>query len=358
MNRVLVFSVISPDKEGRLKKTLELLTTRYLVTLVCPKSGFSLVNLNLIGIGEERPVGIKAQIRYVSQIKKALRNKKIIGDFNSIYIANVLSVPGGMQIKKYLGIEKCIYDAYEIFFTKRTGKQGIKNKFYLLMEKSIIKKADLIIEANYERALLAQGFYQLESLPIVVSNFNYKVDSQIDKINKYDNEKIKVGYVGYISKERRVHDLIKEIGNNSEIELHIYGNGKDAIGLADEVEINKYKNVFFHGEYQIQELQFILSSIDVGYIFYPQHNYNNIYCEPNKIYEYCANGIPMISYMHPKLNHLFDTFHIGCADDSIIESIKTIMQSIDTFRKACKESYFQTQLSVNQKYLDRIDSVM
>lgn len=363
LKKILVISIISPDKEGRLKKTIGLLIRKFHVILLCPKCNLEFTNCTHIPIGERRPIGIIEQIRFINELLKTVKTVTRNYDYiDALYVANVLSVPGALILLRKLHISNIIYDAYELFFAMKGKKNGIKNWVYYRFEKAIVYKASLIVEANYERALLVQGFYQLAQLPIVISNFNYMLSNNcIIERKKINTDHVVLGYVGYISKERKLSDLITEVSQNQSIELHIYGSGNDRNELCRMTEELNQKNIFFHEEYTISELETILSSIDIGYINYPYHNYNNIYCEPNKIYEYAANGVPMVSYRHPKLERIFRSDGIGYADDSIVHAVNTIVKNYHEYVDACITYYLHEKESSHredQEYLTSIEAII
>ena len=54
-----------------------------------------------------------------------------------------------------------------------------------------------------------------------------------------------------------------------------------------------------------------LDSCHIGIISYPFTSYNNIYCAPNKIFEYAAMGLPFIATEQPIFKHAQEQYHTG-----------------------------------------------
>ena len=115
MKKILVLSIISPDKEGRLKKTISLLTRNYNVILVCPKCDLKFLNCIHISIGNRRPIGIKEQIIFVYNAIRTLDLfRQHLESIDALYVANVLSVPSSLFLIRKIGISKIIYENYSI----------------------------------------------------------------------------------------------------------------------------------------------------------------------------------------------------------------------------------------------------
>ena len=67
---------------------------------------------------------------------------------------------------------KIVYDAHELIIPER-GQGGVRMKFFYRMEKTIVRKVDLLVCASQERAALMKEHYHLNKTPLVVENISY-----------------------------------------------------------------------------------------------------------------------------------------------------------------------------------------
>lgn len=72
--------------------------------------------------------------------------------------------------------------------------------------------------------------------------------------------------------------------------------GKQSLELQKYIQHNTFKNIYFFQEVPHNELSSIYNYIDCGLILYKPIDLNFDYCAPNKLYEYWAHGVPVISH--------------------------------------------------------------
>lgn len=346
--KLSIISIVSPELEGRLSRTIKLLNEEFDIILYSPciKEINKYIYKHVV-IGENRPKGIREQIRFYNNFKKKINELKISTEY--LYVANFTAMPSAkIFINKYHP-KTIIYDAYEIPFKCYKEKYNYKERIFNYMEKWLINKSNLIIEANEERALLAQGHYGLDLKPLVLSNMNMQSSNSNLSLMTY-NGQIKICYLGFISKQRRIFDLINEVKNKKNITLDIYGYGADSNALKEYIINQNIKNVSYNGAYIYDEINKILSNYQIGFLFYSNKGYNNQYCEPNKILEYASHNIPMISYIHPKIQTIFSKYNIGVCKNSILDAINDIYINISYYKENCRIfCEIQKQLKENEE---------
>lgn len=110
-----------------------------------------------------------------------------------------------------------------------------------------------------------------------------------------DMNHIRFGFVGAIRTET-TYNLIKAIGECGKHEVHLYGiftdenNGRYSIRSL----VGQYKNVFYHGPFRNpDDLPKIYSQIDIVLCYYKSSE-NDLYLEPNKLYEAIYFDCPII----------------------------------------------------------------
>ena len=86
----------------------------------------------------------------------------------------------------------------------------------------------------------------------------------------------------------------------------------------------------------------ITSHAHIGIVTYTYESLNNIFCAPNKIYEYSGFGIPMIANKIPGLENTVGKFNAGkCVEFESKQLMKAIKEIDDNY-----EQYSANSLSL------------
>lgn len=196
------------------------------------------------------------------------------------------------------------YDAYEFYCPREKQPFSRRDWFFFLQERIVIKYAKLVFAANKERARLMKHAYKLNTVPVDVLNIpvyteSYDICSKTD-FSKSDN--VKIIYEGFISFTRFIDKLVDSFNYLPDnYELTIVGDGADSELLCKLIKSKPYcERIHYLGRIQNKEILPTISQCHIGFVGYPFSDLNNIYCSPNKIYEYPAAGIPFVSTkQHP-----------------------------------------------------------
>lgn len=197
-----------------------------------------------------------------------------------------------------------IYDAYEFYYPRKGNPFSKRDWFFFLQERVAIKNASLVFAANIERARLMKRAYGLKQRPVDVLNipiYNEKYITK-EKSNVDIEEKFSIIYEGFISFTRFIDKLVDSLeylpGN---FELTIVGDGADSEKLKVLIDSKPYSDrIRYLGRILNKDILPTISKCDIGFVGYPFSDLNNIFCSPNKIYEYPAAGIPFVSTkQHP-----------------------------------------------------------
>lgn len=189
------------------------------------------------------------------------------------------------------------------------GIRGLMNK--IVIEK-LSRGAEAVIVPEYNRAHICKLMLRLNKLPYVLPNKPSFVPKEKDleklhdKYQKYDYifEKKVILYQGIVSSVRSNYipllDAIKRIDTHNEyIFLFI---GPDTTRYVDSLK-NKGYNVEYIPFIPAPEYLYFTSKAYIGIVNYVDDCLNNIYCAPNKIYEYAAFGVPMLANDIPGLRY-------------------------------------------------------
>lgn len=227
---------------------------------------------------------------------------------------------------------KFIYDAYELLLISNFQKISIRDKFWFYFEKYLINKYDLVISANQERLDLLNQFYKnslknhiyIKNIPQIVSKKSFVNNTAIEIASKYnfsDTDKIII-YQGDVTIDRNL-DLFLDTLYTLPIDFKflIIGDGGAVPILSIKYNLFVNNRLFFTGRIINTDLPYYTRLGKIGIVSYPYTGLNNIFCSPNKVYEYAQSGLILLSTGQKTLQNMIDKYHIGLY---ILESNKTI----------------------------------
>lgn len=219
---------------------------------------------------------------------------------------------------------KLAYDAHELSLPEKEGFRSRRDAAFYWLEKVAIKRADLVIAANRERAELMREHYALAKAPLVIRNIPPMPREFLgleETLRRYPmlrrgrTDGIRLVYQGYLSVERGVGAFIRAMHRLPDrFELVLVGGGPEGEMAAIRKEVESCgvaRRVIFLGRVPREHLYDVLKSCDVGIVSYGMKTLNHYYCAPNKIFEYAQAGLPMIVTCQPPLKSLNDTYRIG-----------------------------------------------
>ena len=249
--------------------------------------------------------------------------------------------------KKFIKPYKIIYDSSEFFTYKNKQKSGnflfrCVDDLLIICEKLFLKKADIVIAANKERAMLMKQYFQLNRMPLIFENI-HRIN---DKINykecdtKYSHlfeiKKFTLVYPGGILRDRLTKELAVAVTNlGEEYRLLIAGNVDWSYYNEIIKETNKNKNIVYVGFVSRAELKYLFFRGNVGVSFFDMDIPNNRFCASGKIYECLFCGNPILTSINPPLNRLCKNHQIGLSIDKqqIEKGILELKNHYNDFRR-------------------------
>ncbi len=232
------------------------------------------------------------------------------------------------------------------------------------------KRAEMVIVPEYNRAHIQKAYWNLDSVPFVLPNTpnildcerNKQIPNQEiqNKIYSLKDKKI-ILYQGTFGYERVLDQFI--------LATRLLGDGYAVVlmgsNTADLQELVKKYPEVIHIDFIPAPLHLTVTShAHIGILSYVNTQkikhfdpLNAIYCAPNKIFEYAAFGVPMISNDIPGLAVPFSKYNIGrCATELTAEEIKkeilNIEKDYDNIRNNCIEFY------KSQQYDDLVENII
>ena len=199
------------------------------------------------------------------------------------------------------------------------------NKLYKKYLGKIVNQAVNVICCEYNRAHIMKSWWKLKKLPYVIPNKPYTdiKDNLIkdEKIMSQIRNKKIILYQGMIAKDRELSNLAKAL-KELDKDYWLVLMGKD---YNNNVNIIKdiYEKTIYLGYIPAPAHLLYTNYAYMGIANYDYSCLNNIFCAPNKIYEYTGFKIPVLCNEVPGLYYTIGIHEAGiCVDFDDIEEIK------------------------------------
>lgn len=300
-----------------------------------------------------RPLKVFSVISFRRNVYKFLNKNSISKAADSfVWLASAEASLGvGRRIANY----KFIFQSHELYDTRPQYK--FQNKFYY--RNSIV---NVCPEIN--RAAIVRYWYKLKETPQLLVNSPYhhpkkrnlfiESKSTAKAVSSLSDKKI-ILYMGQVSPERDITPFAEAIDLlGGEYHLLVMGAYIPERNYIEGLK-SRFKNItFMDGLPSPSHLQ-VTSWAHIGILSYSFIDLNNVFCAPNKVWEYSGFGIPMISNDIPGIQTLLLKYNSGNTINietssavAIAESIKKIdhdyIKLSDNARNMFDDCNFKRQL--------------
>ena len=299
-------------------------------------------------------LGRRNKILDWSGFRRACKNilSKRLNNSDFLYIC---SADTALALGRFFMKTPYVFQSNELYDQLPLYKNGIKK--YAL-------NAKVFVVPEYCRANVCAFWYGLNKIPFVVPNIPYVLSRERnlpisdlkarEALVKLQNKRI-VLYQGHISADRTLNSIAEALCQMNDDRFVLVLMGTDRSGAVKEI-CKRYKNTI-HIPFVTPPMHLeITSHAHIAVLSYDRVSMNNIFCAPNKIYEYSCYGIPMIGNDIPGLRYTVQANHMGvCAayEDiaSIVAAFKKIDDNYDCYRMNANKFFDENYLG---EYLDRL----
>jgi glycosyltransferase involved in cell wall biosynthesis len=204
--------------------------------------------------------------------------------------------------------KRFIYDQHDVspeLFIVKFGRKGFLYRALLFFERMSYRTADRVIAANatFKDIAISRGGKMPSQVEVVYGVPDRKRIHRVEpEPGLHGGRKFILGYVGIINEQdgvdhlvRAVAHLVKVIGFR-DFRAVIVGSGpalEPVRSLASALEVEDF--ILFTGYLKGETLLAYLSAFDIGIIPDPLNEANDL-MSMNKVFEYCALGIPTACY--------------------------------------------------------------
>lgn len=301
---------------------------------------------------------------YVKFIRAAIRYAKDIGKFDWLVLDNRKATIPGLIIQKKMHPSMTIQDCRELYLMKEV--KHFSGKIGCIFERKMVRRADIVICANQERAKIMKQEYGLSREPLAYENLRqlqYGTEDEVNAAQKRLNPYLKDGEYRIVSSSgcsiKRTNDvLVKNLKNvKKPCRLFLVGDStteeeRTIRQITKELNLD---NVVVLGRLNQSELKYLISQSHIGIVNYGQYDTNNRLCASGKLFEFLYEGIPVVTTTNPPLKRICEESVVGVADDTYFDGINRVIDNYDLYRTSVERFVKSHSIEINDGKL--IDSI-
>ncbi len=234
--------------------------------------------------------------------------------------------------------KKVVYDAHEYFpeSPELIGRPMVKSVWHFI-EKSLIKKADLVYTVT---ASIAQYFQRKYKIEVHVIR-NVPIKSKVEK-SKNQHQKI-ILYQGAVNIGRGLNELLLTMLKIKDAVCWIVGDGDEMQHIKQSIqELALGDKVKLLGKKKPEELRRITQDAYIGINLLENRGLSYYYSLGNKTFDYIHAAKPQVLIGFPEYIQLNNQYHIGLVVDELnIEKIQLAIEQLlqdDTLYKNIQQN--------------------
>lgn len=221
--------------------------------------------------------------------------------------------------------------------------------------KKMATKAKLLICCEKHRAAIMQSRYKLENLPIVIPNkpYNLNVETSLSKDTKEKISMLRdsfiILYQGIVTPDRPLEKIALALKKINDPNLCFIFIGKcDNKEYPDYLK-KIYRDTYYLGYIPAPEHLEITKLCHIGIANYDYSSLNNVFCAPNKIYEYTKFSKPILGSLSIGLTETVEACGAAeCVDfnnvDEIAQGILKIKENYKSYSDAANTFYHSVDM--------------
>jgi glycosyltransferase involved in cell wall biosynthesis len=320
----LLMAVYNPiEYDGRVKRSANALAEICNIKVICPAQDFvndyfspDVFDVIRVLSPKFKIQALKQIFFWVNFIFQAIKLRPSIIYAHDYYLIFPAWIAAFMT-NAYL-----VYDAHELIIPNQGERLSKRDNLFYFLEGRFIKFADLVIVANQERAEIMGGHYGLKKIPLIIRNIPpmpklilsdelvFKFYTMLEREHDQD---IHIMYMGDINLDRGIGDLIDSL-NYLPVKykcILIGGGSSENLIKSSYSQMLISRRLRLVGPVPNDYIPDLLRQGDIGFVSYSMVGRNNIYCAPNKIYEYAQSGLPIISTSQKSIVSILRKYKIG-----------------------------------------------
>ena len=269
----------------------------------------------------------KSRLNRFLKITKAVYEKGLNLNADIYHFHDAELMPSGIKLKKKG--KKVIYDAHEDLPRALMSKHYIN--YFLRKPVSVIlewyedyaaKKFDFIITATPH---IQKRFAKLNMASLDVNNYPLLSELNTDATD-WGSKKNEVCYIGTITQIRGLEEVIDAMEHLIGIRLNLAGSFSPKSFKENLKSRKGWEQTNFLGQINRDEVKKVLRESQVGIVTFLPFG-NHTHSQPNKLFEYMAQGIPLVASNFDLWKAIIEKVDCGiCIDPSNPKAIAEAIQ--------------------------------
>nr|WP_307990899.1 glycosyltransferase [uncultured Niameybacter sp.] len=334
--KILIISFGVKEFDGRLKELRDVISRIGNYKIVCcSRSAGCNEEEYIVNIKDRKYLDIRNYIYFICMCLKVAKDMKKI---DVLVVDNMFATIPALIIRKLINPNVIIQDVRELYFYNEIKKGWAR--FINKCETSLIRKSQIVLVANRQRAEIMKKYYNLNKMPIVFENIRFltgeydgaELNKKYEGMFKYKTNIISTGGLSVSRETHKLVDSMKYLTKDYGLFLLGDGSDEDKRLIHQIISDNNLENIHFLGKVSMSELRYIVKQCDIGMVHYHKNDLNNKYCASGKIYEYLAEGLPVVTTENITLKELCKDNNIGVADDKFYEGILKVSEDIEFYK--------------------------
>ena len=304
--KILIVCRMSPRQNSRTLFLAETLSTQYNIVVICESPNYNnppfigdLKNVHVIehrlAFGKKRFWYFTAIIR-VAQLNIIALWQVLTGSYSAVISEDIPNALSGVFAKTFFGIP-FILNTHEIYWSIGLSYNHRIETFWKIIEKALLKYADLWLIPSKERAEITLASQQLKRDYVVYENFpifDRRDDRNQDLLSRVNSQlssekKLVVMFQGTLVPKRGLEELIDACQDGS---FHSLIQGAGA--LESELRRRAHENITFLPLCPNHETLENLRNADISFVYYPNNSLNSAYACSSKFYASIFAGVPIL----------------------------------------------------------------
>ena len=257
--------------------------------------------------------------------------KKVKKD-DLIHCSDVVSLPASLLIKLATGA-KLVYDAHELE-SERNGSRKLDSYFTYIFEKLSWRFIDSFITVSPSIQKWYLDHFTAKKSEVVLNTPFIKNENVSHEPSDYLARKYSTGqelifiYVGIICQGRGIESML-DVFSKEHRKSHLVFLGYGPLENLVREKMKTRNNIHLHYGVAHEEMLKIVSSADFGLCMIEPCSLSDIYALPNKLFEYCFSGLPVVASNLPDISSIIEKYQLGITTDPKTESLENVVSRIE-----------------------------
>ncbi|HOD53711.1 MAG TPA: hypothetical protein PKJ08_04225, partial [Candidatus Cloacimonadota bacterium] len=256
-------------------------------------------------------------------------NKLQNTEYDLIIANDIYTLPLAIRIQNKA---KLLYDAHEYYPREHDNNKQWMFFFHDYMNyltQRYAPKAEIMLTIGQAIANEYHKHFKLN--PNVIMNMPQYSDIEI---SNNDKPLIRMVHHGVALPGRNIElmiEVVKLLGHRYSLDFYLLARNEAYLaGLKDLT--SEIDNIHIHDPLDIDQIIPVLNTYDVGFYFLKSDSFNDIYCLPNKLFDFIQARLAVIIGPSPEMKRIVEQYECGFATSNF--EVEQIVKEIRSLTKA------------------------